>query len=305
MTERIVTVTPAGRRRYLRVLHRHLLRHRDVIDKHIWWVNTVDPEDVAYLESLAAAYPGFYELWRHDPALRLTEVSAWDIHRFYPRACDPDTTYIRMDDDIVWLDGDAIARLAACRRAHPEPFLVYGNIVNNARCNYLHQQNGAVAGEVGELTWRCNCPLGWKDPVNAGRFHANFFRHLGAGTTGRYRFDDRVLDGYERFSINVISWLGRDFAEFAGEVGHDEERWLSVIKPHGSGRPAMICGDALFVHFAYFTQRDYLEAETNFLDAYTAVAEGEPIPALKRGEGGGSPPPPVMAVPTKTDPTPA
>jgi hypothetical protein len=276
MTGRVVTITPAGRRRYVRILHRYLLRHRDLIDKHVWWVNTVDPDDIAYLERLRADYPGLYETWYHEPPR--PAVTTWDIGLFYPRACDPDATYVRIDDDIVWMADDALARLVACRRDNPGPFLVYGNIINNAICNYIHQKLGAIGDEVGRLTWACNCPLGWKDPLNVRHFHANFFRHLREHTLKKYLFENITLDDYERFSINVFAWSGRDFAEFDYTVGHDDELWLSRIKAEELGRPAMICGDALFSHFAYYTQRAYLEANSNCLDVYAAIAEGRPPP---------------------------
>ena len=54
-----VTVTPAGRRRYLEILATHLLRNRDVIDELHWWLNTRDPHDVACIHRLADRYPNF------------------------------------------------------------------------------------------------------------------------------------------------------------------------------------------------------------------------------------------------------
>jgi hypothetical protein len=286
LAAKVVTVTPAGRRRYMRVLHRYLLRHRDVIHKHIWWVNTNDPADIVYMSQLKAEYPGFYELQQPDRSDGLSE--GWHVLRipqFYAHTCDPDTVYVRLDDDIVWMAPDAIEKIVACRLGHPEPLVILGNIVNNALCNYLHQTRGAIPPDVGPLHWACECPFSWANPEGASVFHAAFLGHLGANTVDAYRFKDRTLKNYERFSINAMAWMGRDFAEFDGKVGGDEEPWLSVIKPSELGRPNMICGDALFVHFAFYTQRDHLEANSNALDVYTALAEGSPLPELRWQQG--------------------
>src|ERR1700747_608144 len=60
--KRIVVVTPAGRRRYMELLHAHLrgtwLRFgiassRPLIDRWDLWVNTRDEADLAYLRGIA------------------------------------------------------------------------------------------------------------------------------------------------------------------------------------------------------------------------------------------------------------
>ena len=51
MTHRIVAVTPAGRRRYMRLLVPYILSS-PCIDRYDIWVNTVEPNDLAFLEAL-------------------------------------------------------------------------------------------------------------------------------------------------------------------------------------------------------------------------------------------------------------
>ena len=47
---RVISVTPAGRRRYLQALVPYLLRQRHVIDEHHWWLNTTDVDDIHFVE---------------------------------------------------------------------------------------------------------------------------------------------------------------------------------------------------------------------------------------------------------------
>jgi hypothetical protein len=251
------------------ILHRYLLRNRHVIDKHIWWLNTDVESDTAYLDRLVAEFPDFYEVQTTD---RDGPMDTFRIHAFYPACCDPDAIYIRMDDDICWMADDALETLASFRTAHPEPFLVYGNIVNNSICNHIHRELTAIPADL-PLTFDVTCPFSWKDAWNGILFHTFFLKHRRDGTLDRYKFETRALAGYERFSINVMSWMGRDFAEFAGAVGHDEEPWLSSDKPAELQRPCVICGNALFVHFAFHTQRDCLEQNSDFLAAYAEISD--------------------------------
>ena len=45
-TTRIVVVTPAGRRRYLEILFRYILKLRPIMDEYRLWVNTENNEDI-------------------------------------------------------------------------------------------------------------------------------------------------------------------------------------------------------------------------------------------------------------------
>ena len=52
-----VVVTPAGRRRYVELLHRHLASQRGSFDRWQLWLNTTNVADLEYLRGLAAANP--------------------------------------------------------------------------------------------------------------------------------------------------------------------------------------------------------------------------------------------------------
>lgn len=147
MQYRVVTVTPAGRKRYLAILVPYLLRNRTHIAEHHWWVNTRDAADVEYLEELAAQYPTFFKLDRRTfYNVDQPTVSIWQ----YFRDCvDEDTIYVRLDDDICYVAPDAIHTLTAYRATHRDPFLVLGNIVNNAICSYYQQQTGLLSAKMG------------------------------------------------------------------------------------------------------------------------------------------------------------
>ncbi|TWT95304.1 hypothetical protein Pla108_34490 [Botrimarina colliarenosi] len=270
---RLVTVTPAGRRRYLEALVPYLLRSRDVIAEHRWWVNTRNPQDLAYLHGLVDQYPDFFRLVVEpiDPQLRIGE----QIWR-YMRSCDEaETVYVRLDDDICYIDDGAIQRLYERRVADREPFLVLGLIVNNAICSHFYQQAGVLPTSWGVVGQDCMDEVGWKNPHFARRVHRAFLADLRAGDIGRWRGLETAFDGVRRFSVNAICWRGEDMGlvddRWRDDV--DEELFVTDDLPRRFNRPNVICSEALFGHYAFFTQRKFLEGVApEILDAYRRIA---------------------------------
>lgn len=304
--KRVVVVTPAGRRRYMAILVRHVLRLRPAVDEYRVWVNTDVPEDVAYLESLESAHPGFVTVERlpEGASVRGNE----SICHFFRNCVDPDTVYVRFDDDIVYVDSrDAFEGFVRHRLSTPGPLLVYANILNNAVISYVHQRAGTLALGGFELAYHCTESPGWADPECAAALHEEVLPALesAAGSLERFRLPgfNPSFGDYERVSINCISWLGSDFAAFGGEVGTDEELWLSCTKPAAAGRPNALYGGFVVVHFAFHTQRAHLELserQPGALHRYAALAG---VPAdevvlpdaiLSRPPSPPPPPPPIL-----------
>lgn len=290
MDYRVVTVTPAGRKAYLEILAAYLLKYRAQIDEHHFWVNTDNAEDIAYLEGLAQQYPDFFKLDRcsYYDASRPNN-SIWQ----YFRSCvDEDTIYIRLDDDICYIAPDALESLAAFRAAHREPFLILGNIVNNAICSYFQQQRGFLPRSWGVVQRVCMDGVGWDSKRFAQRIHTLFLRDIKKGQTAQWEFSPKELDAFDRFSINVICWFGKDMKQveelaienlYVNRIPHligdyeisNEEEMLTMYLPAKFGRPNVICGDAVFGHFAYYPQRAYLEGLTTLLEEYHDLIDPE------------------------------
>lgn len=249
---RVVVVTPAGRRRYLDLLLPYMLAARPTVDEYRLWVNTSNDADLEYLAALRR---------RHRDYVRLVAPSTKrrgrsSIPQFYRTCTEPDTVYVKVDDDVCFSDEDALVSRVRFRLEHPDFFLVYGNVVNSALLSYLHQRAGAISSRVGRFAYHPFSELGWRGGPAAAEVHRQFLEHLARGRLSRYRFQRWVWREFERASINVVAWLGRDFAEFGGRIdGDDDEQWLAVEKPRELRRPNCVSGRSLFVHFAYATQR--------------------------------------------------
>lgn len=279
----LITVTPAGRQPYLEILSHYLLQNRALIKEHHFWVNTTNQNDISYIEALAAKYPDFFKLMRRP---------VWDndrqcdsIWQYFQEYVQDNTVYIRLDDDICFVAPDALETLAAFRAARREPLIVYGNIVNNAICSYYQQQRGILPEAWGQVGFECMDPIGWESKRFAQRLHEKFLDDVKSNNVARWKFPPKQLDTYNRFSINVICWFGHDMKQvseltipnlYVDRLTHpirgteifDEESMLTEYLPAVFERPNMICGDAVFGHFAFYPQRRYLEGVTTLLDEY-------------------------------------
>jgi hypothetical protein len=265
---RRVVTTPAGRRRYLKLLASHLRAQKADFDEWRLWCNTGDAEDVRFMDELAACHdwikvvrvPGL------DPAR-----GNLNICRFFPACTDPGTAYLRLDDDIVWLEPGFVGKMFEFRERERGYFLVYANIINNAVIAHLHDRAGRVSSAAGRASYSCMCPVGWKSPEYAKDLHTAFLRSVESGDVDAWHFDRWELYAHERVSINAIAWLGGEFEAFGGEVGDDEEQWLASDKPRELGKASCVYGGALCAHFAFCTQRDLLDT-SGLLQRYAAAA---------------------------------
>lgn len=291
---RVVVVTPAGRRRYLDLLVPQVLAFRGVVDEYRLWLNTTDADDLAFCERLAAEHADFVTVQRL-PAGAAVDGNL-SIHHFFKECADPGTVYVRLDDDVVLLDTlDAFEAMLDFRLDHPEFFLVYGCVLNNAVITHVQQRMMRFDTERGVCGYACMDPAGWSSPAFAEHVHRTVLRRLRDTTTTQdttlpereeqageapvageaplapFRMPPWRLHFHnERVSINCISWLGSEFAAFGGAVGKDEELWLSVQKPLLVRKCNCIFGGFVCVHYAFYPQRPHLDA-TDILDAYRAV----------------------------------
>jgi hypothetical protein len=259
--QKIVTVCPAGRRRYMELLTAHLKYQHSLgaIDEHNWWINTENPPDVAFMKKTA----------KENPWIKCIEGvkvnGIFSIPYFYPHAADPNTIYIKIDDDIVWMHPMAITNMIKCRLENPEPLLICGSVVNSSLCNYQHQQKGCIPKELGELVFETGgIDWAWDNGPLAEKIHNCFLEKYDKGETEDYFFPDTPLDKYQRVSINCICWLGSTMKQLLPWPsivfeGLGDEDWLTMIKSKEIQIPNIMCGSALMSHFSYFTHRRYLD----------------------------------------------
>lgn len=265
---RIVCVTPAGRRRYMKLLVPQVLAS-PLVDRYDIWVNTGDQGDLAFLAGLA----------KLDPRVRLVphpegrSPAVESIGQFHRTACDADSIYIRLDDDVVWLEPGFFETLLRFRIDHPEYLLVMPLIVNNALCSFQLQILGKIS-PTRYLRAAYMDEFGWRDPYLALGLHRLLLDLIGRGESARLHLPAREIS-LNRFSINSICWFGSDLAPLARDITGEEEEELSLTLPARLGRRNCFCGNTIAAHFSFIHQRDKLE-RSGLLEEYRDVLAAQP-----------------------------
>jgi hypothetical protein len=260
-----IIVTPAGRKRYLEVLYKNLQKCRDEFDEWVIWVNTDNDVDINYIQELNKVCD-YIKLQYSEIPVDPNGSHTATICKFFKKCIDEDSVYLRLDDDVVFIEKESIKKLFDFRIKNEQYFLVFGNILNNALITNLYQQRN-ILKNLPLVTYNCEDEYGWRNGYFASDLHNIFLNKAVENKVSDFFIDNWELSNFERCSINVISWLGKTFKKFNGEVGNAEEIWLSSDKPKELNMPNIIFGNSLFSHYAFSPQRPILQ-QTNILERY-------------------------------------
>lgn len=267
--KKVIAFTPAGRQRYMTILYPYVFRDMaaGLIDEWILFNNTYKKEDEAFVRTFAATSTKIKLI--EEPGKR----DAYHIATFYKHLTDREAVYVRLDDDLVYIAPHAIDRLVHARLAHPEPFLVYANIINNSRIGYLQQEAGIVSKDIGIAERAIEGPVNHKSADYPQRLHRIALDSIKAGIIEtQFRMPDVVLTGEDlHTSVNCFAMLGADLIDAKDVFVPDEERFLSQFRPGAVNRPShLVCGDAIVSHFAYYPQTAAME-KSGLLEEYKAI----------------------------------
>ncbi len=262
---KVVVCTPAGRKRYLEILKGFLVNNPVVTEWHLWQ-NCRKQSDLEYI----------YELARREDKVKIIEENFVDgtnrsVNKFYRRCSDPDTFYIKIDDDIVYINPNTIERLLSIAKEEKGRHLYWSPVViNNAVCSAVLSARGIL--ETGAfISAQASDNVGWRSPLFALRLHEAFLNILDKGAVDELLDDYRISLGAERFSINCIGFWGDAVSYFGDQFCPptvDDEEWISAVLPIKSGLSGRLVGNALVSHYSFYTQEFYINRSQNILARY-------------------------------------
>lgn len=274
--KKVVVFTPWGRELTASLLYRYLKRDHEagIVDEWHLWMNTDEDQeaDRAYGYGLAEEESWIKTFERPDgPVLHPKQMNTG---RFYIYTQDEDTIYVRMDDDIVWIEPNAIARLVEQRIDNPFPFVVFPLIWNNAVCSYYLQQGEQMPSWWGTVGNHCMDETGWRNAVFAENIHNHLLSCIEQDVVDDLFMHHSIqLPAGQQFSVSSFAQFGSEYAKVNGQLGGEEEAWHSINQPYMLSRPNMIVPNSLISHFSFYHQRNYLLDRTNILDRYKELAE--------------------------------
>lgn len=277
---RVVVCVPSGRYRYLRVMLSYVLapRFADIIDEIRLWVNTDVPSDVEYLARMEQTHPkikrtfaaGRIDRAMYDPS-RNHFVFNDSVYRFYQQCVEDDTIYLKIDDDICYIDDaffENMLRAVLDREKHN--FACVANVFNIPYVTKVLQDRGTIADVQGHSTGDPRCPVACTNGEFAAYIHEQFLTIASEGRVKDLFFDSHPI--YGRARIGTMAWTGKSFQSFGGRVGPRDEVELTTKIPETLLKPLWIVGNAQVTHFAFSHQRAVLEDKTDILQRYLALA---------------------------------
>lgn len=131
----------AGRKEYVSILdcylQRNLVRNGGWLDEVMWIMHGNTTADIVYVNDLTDNVP---EYTRHD-----IYPEAEDAPRPFGEAyklCQPGTYYVKIDDDVVFMEDNAIQAIVQRKIDNPGNLMVSGNVLNGpALCHIHHEMN--------------------------------------------------------------------------------------------------------------------------------------------------------------------
>ncbi|MFA6677398.1 MAG: hypothetical protein WCS34_07385 [Bacteroidales bacterium] len=265
---KIVCTIASGRRKYMQYLMPQLLEN-NVVDRYDLWINTLDLLDIEFFKELDKRYPKINLVLQ--PEMNVSGISS--INSFYHKCTDEDTIYIKIDDDVIWLEPDFFEKMINFRINHPNYFIVSPLVINNPLSTYI-LQNSEILKLTKYVHPDSKGKLIWRSGLFAKQIHEWFLNN--------YLIPNKYKDLYcgtkevaiNRMSINAILWFGKDMKAFGGDVPGDDEEFLSVIKPTQLGKSNGFNCDCIISHFAFGPQRQFLD-KVNILEQYGSFLHKE------------------------------
>ncbi|EGE85405.2 hypothetical protein BDDG_08350 [Blastomyces dermatitidis ATCC 18188] len=194
-------------------LKRNLVANGGWLDEVYWAPNTENQADLDWLDKLVPTSPS-YKIIPVKPQEK-GYAKIWDH-----TVSDPDTLYIKIDDDIIFIDDNAIPKLVSLKLEHDHSFLVSANVINGAPLPYHHYRTGAIRPYLPELA-----------PPNNNSSHNITNNTANSNVTSLRQPTWRASQ--------LPYWEGADGFEFPLEVGnapYANHRWLPV---HSESRTAI------------------------------------------------------------------
>lgn len=304
--QRVEAIVVFGRKDRAKILHRYLQRNMrrngGVLDRVMFVVFAAMEEDLLWLNQLVQTFASDYDI----PA-----VTGRRLAKIYSVCTDPDTVYIKIDDDMVYMSDETIPEIVR-ERVRGRCALVSANVINHAILSAVHQDIGAIrhyfpvpeeelppgsrpiwirsddslALSVIEKKAQSECV--WRMWQCAAWMHESFLSRVMDGTWCAYDFgwhdfhahghgamrgEKFVPLPYTRWSINMIAFKMEDLAEAReADLAEDDESELAVMVHHRMNRRACAVGRALTAHFSYSLQEDSLLENTDLLARYDLLS---------------------------------
>lgn len=294
--EKLIVVTFAGRKKYMEILFKYIEKYKQHINEYHLYLATENEEDIQYMLNFQDKNKDFVKIIRLENYSKFNKSLVWNLA--YKNCQDENTIYLKIDDDVVYIDENLFTNFIDFRKKSNAP-LVYPHIINNIISSPNLQKMGKlnlssnwnfnnmilnnwtrtierIKNNILDLNGKLPidyvvtnlldeseilCPTAWRNINYSKECHLSFLDIVKNQNVQSIYTEDIELSNYEPMSIQCCSWFGRDLKEWVskfGIVGKEDEPWLSVYLPCWLDNPNVIYGGSIVSHFSSYIQEEYL-----------------------------------------------
>jgi hypothetical protein len=135
-SQKIVGMVFAGRKEYVSILdcylQRNLVRNGGWLDEVMFIMHVNRTVDIVYLHDLTDSVPEYtlHEVYTQEEDDRKPFSEAYKL-------CKPDTLYVKIDDDIIFLEDNAIQSIIQRKIDHRDYLMVSANVLNQPASSWI------------------------------------------------------------------------------------------------------------------------------------------------------------------------
>lgn len=250
----------AGRKDRMEVQLKYIIEllKKNIIDRYDIWNFAWSTEDKEFVNSLSQIHPKINVRFAPNEQAKTTAsrgnlTATAQIGYFYSKAYDAkkheNDIFIKIDDDVVWIDNSMMEHFIDIRRTNTEPFLISADVINKK--------------------------------VTKSRSHAilQHYKFLSKQIKAKKNLRLKPYSSSKRLSINFCSWLGSDLKHISESfsnrgTGDEDEIQLCSHIPRYLGRENAVLRDFNVVHLSFGTQEPMPK---HILNKYRKLANLQPI----------------------------
>lgn len=135
-------------------MQRNLAVNGGLLDEVVFVAKTEVQEDLDFLDELLASEPKYYSVHR-------VNSTGGDYSKMYS-VCERGNVYVKIDDDILFIDDSTIRSIVKRKVEHPEFYIVSANVVVNFAVAWVHYHLGAIHPYLPDLSSWTSPPNDWR-----------------------------------------------------------------------------------------------------------------------------------------------
>ena len=253
-TSKTIITCFAGRKEYMEIQVQYiikLLNKYDFIESYDIWDFSWSEIDSKYLNTLTSLHPKIKIRQAPDygKATRASPTGSKQYAYFFNQGYDSDAykdyIFVKVDDDVLYIDIDNFGFFIEQRKQNAHHFLVSANVVNN---NF--------------------------DIIDASSIHEDFLKSISNLSSDENDKKTIEYPNTSRLSINFCSWLGKDLPliveEFSDGIGFNDEWRMCHVIPSKINKNNLIIKSYKVSHFSFGTQSF---DKNTFLKKYKALRD--------------------------------